>query len=219
MRNGGEEEEDDDDDEAFVSHEDVDAHLASELQHMTMEARSRLFDEIHGVGTLPPEETSPGLIRECLHRMALALEDIPDKPAYDEALTYPTSFVNNGGDGTTTAGDDNNAYRLSFLRAERFDPRKAAVRMVRMLELLSRYFGPVSLRRFLTFEDLTEEARSFVRCGNLQLLPFRDRAGRMIVMRIGSMGTGVSKQAKVRGLFFMIDRFFWCGGGMVGHLC
>lgn len=175
-------------DQSFVSPDDIDSHLAWELRNMSMEDRSTLFEEIHGVTSVPPEEGSPERMKECLHQMDEEIKRIPDKRAYEEALSYESSFVND------------ESFRLSFLRADRFDTQKAAARMVLKLDLLSRYFGPVALQRRLTIHDLTEEAKNAVKSGNLQLLPTRDRAGRMIMMRIGSFGAGVSNQMRVRSL-------------------
>lgn len=172
-------------DQPFASPETIDAEIASALQNMSIEARSTVLEEIHGVAPLPPEEGSPESIQDCLRTMAQALEDIPDKPAFEEARTFATSFFH----------DDD--CRLAFLRAESFDPERAAVRMVKKMEQLSRYFGPVALQRRLTLQDLSEEARSLVKDGTLQLLPTRDRTGRMILMRIGSFGAGVSSQTRV----------------------
>jgi hypothetical protein len=171
---------------AFVSPDEVDSHLASELHNMSMEARSTLLEEIHGVTCEPPEEGSHERIEECLRRMAQELHNIPEKRAYDEASNIGTSFVHS------------ESYQLSFLRAERFNPQKAATRMVLQLELLSRYFGPAALQRRITFHDLTEEAKVVVKSGSLQLLPARDRAGRKLIMRIGTLGSDLSSQDRVR---------------------
>jgi hypothetical protein len=164
----------------------VDSHLASELHNMGMEARSTLLEEIHGVTSEPPEEGSHERMQECLRQMAQELNNIPERRAYDEASNNATSFVNSV------------SYRLAYLRAERFDPKKAAARMVLRLELLSQYFGSVALQRRITFHDLPEEAQMVVRSGSLQLLPGRDRAGRKLMMRIGTLGAGSSSRARVR---------------------
>jgi hypothetical protein len=171
---------------AFVSPDKVDSHLASELHNMTMEARSTLLEEIHGVVSKPPEEGLHERMQDCLHQMAQDLRNIPEKRAYDEASNSATSFVHS------------ESYRLSFLRAERYDPRKAAARMVLKLEQLSRYFGPEALQRRITFHDLTEEAKMVVKSGTLQLLPACDRAGRKLITRIGPLGSGLSSHARVR---------------------
>jgi hypothetical protein len=170
----------------FVSPVEVDSHLASELHNMSMEARSTLLEEIHGVTSEPPEEGSHERMEECLRRMAQELRNIPEKRAYDEASNNATSFVNV------------ESYRLSFLRAERFDPRKAAARMALQLKLLSQHFGPEALQRRITFHDLTEEAQMVVKSGNLQMLPSRDRSGRKLMMRIGTLGSGLSCHTRVR---------------------
>ena len=90
--------------------------------------------------------------------------------------------------------DDN--FRLKFLRAEQFRPHQAAERMIRNLDLLSRYMGPQGLKRRITMGDLEENSLTILKLGSIQLLPSRDRSGRRIVIRIGPFGLDFIKHEK-----------------------
>jgi len=158
------------------SPEAVDVLLASELNNMTVADRTHVLEEIHGVAQLPPEENSLEQLRKSLALLSKALDDIKDKPAYDEAQRIATTFVN----------DDD--FRLKFLRAEQFHPEQAAERMVKNLDLLYRYIGPQGLQRPINMSDLDEKSLTIMKTGSFQLLPSRDRSGRRIAVRIGPLG-------------------------------
>ena len=75
-----------------------------------------------------------------------------------------------------------NDFRLKFLRADMYHARKAAHRYLRCLECLLKYFGPYALQRPLMYNDLCKESQDAIKIGYLQILPSRDRAGRLIVV-------------------------------------
>jgi hypothetical protein len=73
---------------------------------------------------------------------------------------------------------------IKFLRAETFDSRKAAARYHRFQELQMNLFGK---RGNIRYSDLSEQDIKFLQSGFMQLLPQRDRAGRAIMICIGSI--------------------------------
>jgi hypothetical protein len=75
-----------------------------------------------------------------------------------------------------------NDFRLKFLRADMYHARKSAHRYLRCLECLLKYFGPYALQRPLMYNDLCKESQDAIKIGYLQILPSRDRAGRLIVV-------------------------------------
>jgi hypothetical protein len=202
---------------ASASAETVDALLASELNNMTVADRTNVLEvgfsflpyafitdillchafffsfsilprltnfvflqEIHGVAQYAPEENCSEKIQKSLHLLSEALTSIKDKPAYDKcqeiAANNEATFVND------------EVFRLKFLRAEQFNPQKAAERMVKNLNLLYRYLGSVGLTRPIRISDLDVEGLQILKLGSFQLLPFRDRSGRRIAVRIGPLG-------------------------------
>ena len=88
---------------------------------------------------------------------------------------------------------------LKYLRADFFQVEKAAVRMVNHLSLLYKYFGPDMLQRRLRFADLTQAEQDCIRTGKEQILPVRDRAGRLLLFAQGAM-ENVSFYQQVRFL-------------------
>ena len=154
--------------EMKVDPDEVDSMLAKELTNLNFEHRATLEQEIHGVESLAIKETP-----ELIHQSLLQFQDAIDcysgnKSAYEDAMTAGSSFV---------CSDE---FRLRFLRADFFDPQKAAIRFLSHLQNLMQWFGPVALLRPLQLSDLDRDSAEFMRAGNLQLLPSRDRAGRLV---------------------------------------
>jgi len=71
-------------------------------------------------------------------------------------------------------------FHMMFLRAERFDPAKAAESMYRHFEYKLLLFGDDKLTKKITLDDLTEEEMICMRSGSTQLL--RDRQGRGVCL-------------------------------------
>lgn len=163
--------------------ETVTSMTASELNSMTSAERTYLLEDVHGVGDVSPEETDPKIMRERLYAMDIALQSIPNKPAFNEAQCLcggsPGGFVN----------DPN--FRVKFLRAERYKPYQAAKRMVHTLQVTFETFGRDSLVRPICLSDMmldkgNQGTDTFLFSGNyFQVMPFRDRVGRRIVVRSG----------------------------------
>lgn len=148
----------------------VDELLSRQLNQLSFQDRQLISEEIHGVLCLCPEET-PAMLFDCLQRLSIEIDKIKVKVAYDKSqeLFADATYVNT---------DD---FRLKFLRAELFDPKRAAIRLVKCLDLLLEYYGEDALRRPIMLSDLGKEAMEAARAGNHQILPFRDRSGRKVV--------------------------------------
>ena len=74
------------------------------------------------------------------------------------------------------------AFRLKFLRAERYDPKLAVARVARYFDLKLKLFGESKLCKDITYEDLDREDIEGLKQGFLQILPQRDAAGRAILL-------------------------------------
>ena len=66
-------------------------------------------------------------------------------------------------------------FRLSFLRAERYDTKKAAVRMIDYFQEKRRLFGIENLTTKIQIKDLDADSKHCFESGQIQLLPERDR--------------------------------------------
>jgi hypothetical protein len=148
-------------------HVDVDSLLAQELHQLSFERRTVIQEEIHGVPHAIEE--TPEMIDDALQKLQQSIEDLPIKRAYDHAV------INLNSQYVTSK-----EFRLKFLRAELFDVPKAAIRLTKRLDLLHKYFGVIGLLRAIRYIDLTPEEQSILQDGNNQLLPSRDRAGRLV---------------------------------------
>lgn len=136
------------------------------------------------VRNMAPEET-PSMLEDSLLKFDQELSLIRNKTAFDRANTIQlsppqSSFVHD------------QEVRLSFLRAELFNPGRAARRFVNYLEYVVDLFGEGilerpgegTLTRVVRFSDLDKDDIEVLREGYNQLLPFRDRVGRRIMIFI-----------------------------------
>ena len=149
---------------------DVDALLAKEMATMSVQEREQAVDDIHGVSEVIHEK--PGFVRVKIQEMEMELSKhiTRGKEAYMQAEAQNKEFV------TCVK------FRLKFLRAEMFDARLAARRMIRFFEEKKKLFGPAKLTKEIKLSDLDKEDRTFLESGIFQIMPQRDQAGRRIVM-------------------------------------
>jgi hypothetical protein len=141
--------------------------VAQEINQMTLKEREVVYEELHGVARVVEE--TPEFVAQRLQALDQALREISSKPAYDQAESICHEYVNAP------------KFRLMFLRAEYFDPKKAAIRLVKFMEGKLKYFGPRALARPVFLSDLDEDDKETVRSGALQILPVRDRSGRAVL--------------------------------------
>ena len=135
---------------------------------------------------------APEFIELKLKELQLELAKIPNKDAYNQAKEKFPKYVT----GIRKC--------LMFLRADRFDAREAAARMVRYYEEKLHMFGNEPLARDLLMSDLNEEERSSLKAGYIQLLPGRDRAGRAIIFGLNKLRTGAFRGSAVSFILFDI---------------
>ena len=116
---------------------------------------------------------TPLVLDEALVMLKVELDQIPDseKTAFERAQKLTRTYVN----------DDK--FRLRFLRAELFDVKAAAKRITAYLDLVFELFGIEVLNRPLRTTDFNgKKEKSVVRGGLVQLLPYRDRSGRRVMV-------------------------------------
>ncbi|KAG7348527.1 hypothetical protein IV203_017232 [Nitzschia inconspicua] len=177
-----------------VDDDHVDTILAQDMSRLSFQVRNEIQEEIHGVHSMAPKETEL-TVKDALLRMEESIQMIPtaEKQAYMNALAMS---------GEVFVLTDE--MRLCFLRADLFDTSKAASRYTKYLNLLSKYFGPVALQRQLRYSDLTKKEQDLFRIGNAQILPSRDRSGRLIIVHHGSMaGEDVDEAMILRIVLFV----------------
>jgi hypothetical protein len=121
----------------------LDEMLSRDLLQMSVQERNAIYEEMHGVTNLCPEET-PEFLSRSLSELDHELQEIPtnDKIAYQEAQGFKGTYVKDA------------EFRLKFLRTDLFDAKKAAIRMVKFLDLLKSHYGVTALRRPIQLSDL-----------------------------------------------------------------
>ncbi len=150
----------------------TEALLSKELMQLTFQDRNDITEEIHGVQSLAVHESSYTR-DEGLTKLQYKIDSLPpsEKEAYSLAQTLPVTYVNDS------------AFRLRFLRADFFDAGEAAKRMMSYLDLVLELFGIEALKRPLRTTDFkTKEEKSCLKGGLVQLLPYRDRSGRRVMV-------------------------------------
>mmetsp|Transcript_12000 Transcript_12000/g.28694 ORF Transcript_12000/g.28694 Transcript_12000/m.28694 type:complete len:457 (+) Transcript_12000:52-1422(+) len=159
---------------------DVDAStdtvVANELSKLTLQERELAYEDLHAVSDVVEE--SPELIERCLVQLHEALRNISDKQAYDGAMKQSQEYV------------WNHKFCLKFLRGARFDPGRAAERIVEYFRIKLRLFGIERLSKEITLHDLGEDGMEVLKLGAQQILPSRDSTGRAVV--VGHQATSFS---------------------------
>ena len=144
----------------------LDSMISSELNELSLKEREMAYEKIHGVEKITEE--TPSFVFQKLEALDMEICKIRDKPAYDLAETTNPDYVKD------------KKFRLMFLRADEFDARKAAKRLVSFMEAKKKHFGEQTLTRSLYLSDLDQDDIEALKSGVMQVLPVRDRAGRAI---------------------------------------
>lgn len=152
----------------------VDNLLLQEIMQLSLQDRNDIQEEIHGVKCLASTETQLLLVSS-LRRLETELDKVvpseKNKPFLLARELGEDSYVNTV------------EFKLRFLRRFFFDAKEAAVCICSFLHQISSIFGSVSLKRQLSLhKDFKKRELREFRKGRFQLLPFRDRSGRRILV-------------------------------------
>jgi len=141
--------------------------LAKEMNQLSVEEREKVFEDVHGIPRVVDEPHE--FIEACLALLEKELTNISSKAAYDLASSTSKEYTSS------------KKIRLMFLRAESFDPYKAASRMVRFFEEKFELFGADKLTKDITLDDLDPDDIITFENGVFQVLPEKDCAGRKVL--------------------------------------
>lgn len=186
-----------------VSPGDAEKLLIKELQQLSTSDRSKVQEEIHGVSTCAVSEDDQKIFEglKCLENEIRTIHgEVFLSPnhvsslgnSYDEAIWAYLALDEVSSSAPTMSTNARKRlmysyifhkdFRLRFLRADLFDAKKAAHRYLRCIECLLRYYGSYALQRPLTYEDLGKHCQDASKTGFFQILPSRDRAGRLVIV-------------------------------------
>eukprot|EP00934_Nitzschia_sp_Nitz4_P005065 Nitzschia sp. Nitz4//scaffold83_size84149//69655//71286//NITZ4_005186-RA/size84149-processed-gene-0.79-mRNA-1//1//CDS//3329558983//5055//frame0 len=153
----------------LVTSEYVDSLVAQELSSLSTQDREQVYFDVHGVSTMADE--TPEFVQEKLALMDKALDSLDAQgEAYRKALALDAAYVRD------------QAFRLKFLRADRFDPQAGAARVARHFALKLELFGEEMLGKDITQENIDVNA---LNKGYFQTLTERDRSGRVVFFNAG----------------------------------
>ncbi|KAG7370400.1 hypothetical protein IV203_028146 [Nitzschia inconspicua] len=168
----------------------------SQLNHYD---RQRIQEEIHGVCSMAVEETPEVVVAALeqfdLHLAAATAAQTLENTAYFVAQSHGLSchYVLTNRD-----------FHLKFLRADFFHAARSVKRFLKNIAILYKYFGLVALQRPLQFSDLDKEEQLELKSGHLiQILPSRDRAGRLILVMLG--GPATMTKVPVRSTLYIVN--------------
>ena len=156
--------------------------LAKEMAKLSLTEREQVYHDVHGVADVIDE--TPEMLSRSLEKLEDEICKIPNKATYELAMLQNEEYVSN------------RDFRLRFLRADRFNIKQAAHRMVRHFEVKLEFFGKEMLARDIRLKDLNADDIKVMESGFAQLCPLRDRAGRAIPIIIPGICCG-SVESKV----------------------
>jgi hypothetical protein len=175
--------------------------IAETLAALPVEEREQIVRDLYGISHNTSDnmnEDDPAFIRQKLGEMERELARMRKSLSWNLRLA-----------AIELAESQNQSYvedpdlRLKFIRADRYDTRKAAGRFIRFFDFKMELFGEKALARSITWNDLKPEDQAMLKEGYMQRLPIRDRAGRAIVCHIYNGQVYDSLESVARQCFYM----------------
>lgn len=161
--------------------DDINIALARELNSLSLPERNRAVESLHGVDEVVKE--TPQFLAAKLREFQSALDLLLLQGWEQRNITFTNHYAYEKARQQSETYVRSREFRLMFLRAESFDAKQAARRMLIYLEEKLSRFGPESLTRPLTMMDLSPQCRALlVDLGIHQILPTRDSAGRAVYL-------------------------------------
>ena len=171
--------------------------LAESLNDLSLEEREKVYEDIHGISDSIKE--TPELLEKALLDLDVELSIIKEKAAYEKALKASTDYVTDV------------SFRIRFLRADLYDSKKAASRMVRYFETKSELFGDERLALPIRLADLTDLEVAFLKRGSFQVLHSRDTKGRAVVVSMTAHHS--FPRPEIVDPAIMVQKVFWYAMG------
>ena len=143
--------------------------LADDIAKLSVQERTELLEDIHGVHTF--QEEDPAYIDRCIDEIQKHINRMSNssRSAYNKA-----NFL------APTKVSKSRKFNLMFLRAACYDTKIAAKRMCKHFEYKLNLFGPEKLTKDITYEDLSEDDIEALHSGYSLRLPGKDSTGRMV---------------------------------------
>ena len=158
--------------------------ISNSFTHLSVKEKESAFNDLHGCPDIPKED--PERLAEQLAVLDGELRKKIDtnrsgqptgaepSDAYIKAYFQDKAYV------------EDRKFRLAFLRAERYNVKKTARRIFSFFEQKLNLFGEEKLTEPILYQDLTEDDLYSLHSGALQMLPMKDKAGRTVLITLGS---------------------------------
>ncbi|KAL3934610.1 MAG: hypothetical protein SGBAC_009711 [Bacillariaceae sp.] len=161
------------------------------MKHLTFQDIQEEQEVLHGVaGDVVINEN---IMNDLLLSLTAQLDRLKKGSAYE------TAARRNG-----QAYAANRELQTAFLRANRFDPKESAEKMIKFFKYKQELFGEESLERDITAEDLDGDDVKCLLEGYFQYSPFRDRSGRKIHLEFPGVRTKTTIRAELRARFYVL---------------
>jgi hypothetical protein len=151
------------------SMQEIDDMLSRDMNKLSVQEREIALHDVHGIVDREMSNESPERVASSLDALESELARIKKGTAYELAERKSKEYVANP------------SFRLTFLRADLFNEKDAAQRMIRYFEEKLPLFGEERLTKDIVLEDLDEEDMKTMQSGYAQVLPEKDRSGRKII--------------------------------------
>lgn len=186
----------------------IDKVWARELYEMDAVERENIINEIHGIKSKRTIEETKESIDQAITSFRSFLETNRDRELDNRGSIVPPVTKEAYRRGVYELKSDyitSKPFLIKFLRICHYNFEDAALRYFRYLDLLHLLFGDDSLTRPLAMTDLTKRELRYLRKGQMQLLPSRDRVGRRIYAFSGCDDWHFNIREKYRVNIYLID--------------
>ncbi|KAL3938466.1 MAG: hypothetical protein SGBAC_006622 [Bacillariaceae sp.] len=162
--------------------------FASEFRQLSVKDQTDAIDDLYCEGRELRE--NPAMVRQALQDFDSTLQTTRSS-TYELAVSQNRSYV------------EDRSFRLSFLRANFFNSKKAIRQMLNFLRKKATYFGERTLARDISLEDLDEEEMKVILSGPYHVQEDRDRAGRVVIYFFNTMFDGYKAETLVRVTYYL----------------
>ncbi|CAJ1932730.1 unnamed protein product [Cylindrotheca closterium] len=158
------------------------------MNALTFEQRQAQQEVLHGVEKRIKEEST--IIEKALVGLDENLSRMKNGTVYETAETMSFDYVHA------------RAFRIMFLRGNRYDQKATADQMIRFFEVKQELFGKDKLVKDITIDDLDEDDLACMRTGSVQVAG-KDRSNRTVVLTFPGLRAHKIIQNQMRSNYYM----------------
>jgi len=155
--------------------QEMDSFRTEEFKRMSRIERELAMNDLHCCPDTPCEDGSFVGLR--MGELDVALQEEVNTNS-DISLAYQLA------QSMDSRYAENHRLRLAFLRAERFQPRPAARRLMGFFAEKMMLWGPSKLDRDITLADFNVQDMETLKSGKFQLLEDKDQSGRQVISHV-----------------------------------